>query len=108
MTVKTAYNPWAVLVAAFVLMVPVAAWQAHVVCVIWGWFVTTQFGVAVPPLWITAGLLLMVRIPLTGFKTEANEGDTADRIIYMVMYGFLGPLFALAAAWVIASLAGVA
>lgn len=105
---ETKHNAAAVLVAAIVLMIPVSAWQAHVMGVSWGWFVTTQFGVPVPELWIMAGLLMMVRLPFVGLKSEGQEGDTFDRIATMVIYGFVGPLLYLASAWIVASLAGVA
>lgn len=102
------YNVWAVLLAALVLVLPVFAWQAFVLASMWGWFVTSTFGVPVPNLWAMAGLMLLLRLLAGGFKGGNDKGTTTERIADMVGTGFVVPAVALGIAWVIAILAGTA
>ncbi len=88
------------LLVAIALWLPAVAWRTWVLTILWGWFVTTAFGIPVPDFWVLAGLTGILAM----FARVHKETDFA----FTVTNVFMQPLFALFFGWIIALMAGVA
>ncbi len=87
--------------ALIALILPAAAWSAYVALILWGWFIVPSFGVPAPGLWETAGLFLLIRMPMIGLKTDYDpDEDTSTKIIAAVVKAGVVPLMFLGFGWV--------
>lgn len=97
-----------VLIVALLLTLPVTVWRAYVAGILWVWFVTPAFGLPAPPLWIMAGLFLMVHMTHQWNIKQATDDLKTDgqRAGVMLFMSVLGPALTLFFGWLIHLLAG--
>lgn len=84
-----------------VLVLPAAAWSAYVALILWGWFIVPSFGVPAPGLWETAGLFLLIRMPMIGLKTDHDPDlDFNELVTTTAVKTGIVPLMFLGFGWV--------
>lgn len=70
-------------------------WEAYVLTILWGWFVTPTFGLAVPSLLMMAGLALVVGQLTTQYVPSKKDDH------WMWASIFIKPTFVLLMGWVV-------
>ncbi len=63
----------------FAIGLALLMWRAWAVAILWGWFVTPQFGVAVPAFWMIFGLLLFVSLVKASSSSNKTGNDAQDQ-----------------------------
>lgn len=79
----------------FVALMALTVWKAYVLTVLWGWFITPEFGIAVPPVSVMWGILLIVGQFFLRYRKTDKEDD-----IESIIYFAIGPAMALAFGYV--------
>jgi hypothetical protein len=81
------------------LFIPSALLNAWALRILWGWFITPEFGLAVPGYWMAAGLSMTVRFVTSQYSEDHRKWNEK------MMYSISLPLFAVLFGWIVHALA---
>lgn len=91
-------------IVALALVMPISIlaglWVAFVATVLWGWFVTPQFGLAVPGIWVMFGLLVLLRLPTMKPSDDDKPGVDWDKVLRATIFSVIAPAMALLSGWI--------
>lgn len=92
-----------IIVTVFATAIPLTAWYAYVLTVIWGWFVVPLFGLPALDIWAAIGLSLVINYmwKTTPENNDENDDESMDRLIKVLGYCLVRPLIALGIGWIV-------
>ncbi len=82
------------------IAIPASLWVAYAATVLWGWFVTPTFGIAVPGVWTMFGLFILARLPFSKANAESESGVDWDKVWRECVHVAVGPAIALLLGWI--------
>jgi len=83
--------------AIFFISLPIGLLHAWVIGKLWGWFITPQFGLAAPKLWMLYGLVLTFR--MFESSTRPDDDKPKDKLVQKFLISAIFPLLFLSTGW---------
>lgn len=81
----------------------IAAWRAYCIIILWGWFITPQYGIEAPKIyWLVGALMtLHMMLPIQRRYDKVGFDDfLADYIGNVVAYGIAWPALIVTSGWI--------